>query len=250
MPLLDHFHPPLEGRRHWESFHGRWAAAMADALNLTLLPPGYFAEFQVHVGNRVEVDVASFEEEEGPVSAPRRDRDGGTATLEAPAWAPPALVMPTLFPDDIEMQVFSSEGGPTLVAAVELISPGNKDRDEARRAFAAKCSSYLQRGIGLVIIDVVTNRRGNLHDEFVRLLGYGDEFLFPSGPPLYAVAYRPLRRGETNQIEVWLAPVAVAAGLPTLPLALRRGPCIPLDLEATYMDACRRSRLPGPDRTP
>ena len=33
MPLLDHFHPPLKGQRHWESFHGRWAASMADFLN-------------------------------------------------------------------------------------------------------------------------------------------------------------------------------------------------------------------------
>ncbi len=249
MPLLDHFHPPLESRRRWESFHGLWAGAMAGALNLTLLPPGYFAEVQVHVGAHVEVDVAAFEEL-SYASTARREREGGTATLEAPAWAPPALVMPALFPDDIEVQVYSSEGGPTLVAAVELISPGNKDREEARRAFAAKCSSYLQRGIGLVIIDIVTNRRGNLHDELVRLLGYGDEFLFPTGPPLYAVAYRPLRRGETNQTDVWLAPVAVGAALPILPLALRRGPCLPLDLEATYLDTCRRSRLPAPERAP
>jgi hypothetical protein len=249
MPLLDHFHPPLEGRRHWESFHGRWAAAMADALNLALLPPGYFAEFQVHVGSRIEVDVAAFEQVS---SASAARRDGATATLEAPAWAPPtpALVMPALFPDDIEVQVYSSEGGPTLVAAVELISPGNKDRAEARRAFAAKCSAYLQRGIGLVIIDIVTNRRGNLHDELVRLLGCGDEFLFPAGPSLYAVAYRPLRRDETNQTEVWPVPATVGAALPTLPLALRRGPCVPLDLEATYVETCHRSRLPGPDRSP
>src|SRR5262249_25124662 len=32
MPLLDHFHPPLLGQRHWEGFHGRWAAALADGL--------------------------------------------------------------------------------------------------------------------------------------------------------------------------------------------------------------------------
>jgi hypothetical protein len=24
MPLLDHFHPPLAPRRHWESFHVNW----------------------------------------------------------------------------------------------------------------------------------------------------------------------------------------------------------------------------------
>jgi hypothetical protein len=34
MPLLDHFHPPLLGRRHWEGFYSRWAAAIADALQI------------------------------------------------------------------------------------------------------------------------------------------------------------------------------------------------------------------------
>src|SRR4051794_2579402 len=47
MPLLDHFHPPLLGQRHWEGFHGWWAAAIAGSLNDHLLPPEYFAEFQV-----------------------------------------------------------------------------------------------------------------------------------------------------------------------------------------------------------
>ena len=29
MALLDHFHPPLSQRRHWDSFHGAWAEAIA-----------------------------------------------------------------------------------------------------------------------------------------------------------------------------------------------------------------------------
>ena len=79
MPLLDHFHPPLSNTRHWESFHARWAAAIADALNEDLLPPGYFAEEQVHVGSRVEIDVATFDR--GASSARGAAAGGGTATL-------------------------------------------------------------------------------------------------------------------------------------------------------------------------
>lgn len=60
MPLLDHFHPPLLGQRHWEGSHGRWAAALADSLNDALLPAEYFAEFQVTLGTRVEVDITTF----------------------------------------------------------------------------------------------------------------------------------------------------------------------------------------------
>ena len=69
MPLLDHFHPPLFGRRHWEAFHGRWAAAMSDALN-EVLPSDYFAEFQTTLGSQIEVDVATFTEAGPPTASP------------------------------------------------------------------------------------------------------------------------------------------------------------------------------------
>src|SRR2546423_15620395 len=113
MPLLDHFHPPLSRERSWEHFHARWAAALADALNMGGLPAGYFAEMQVHVGSRVEVDLGTFEERgNGPATPP----SGGVATAVAsPVWAPPApaLVMPAVFPDELEVLVYDTEGGPT-----------------------------------------------------------------------------------------------------------------------------------------
>lgn len=199
MPLLDHFRPPLSSTRHWEAFHARWASAIADALNRDLLPPGYFAEEQVHVGSRVEIDVATFEH---AVNRTARDADspGGVTTLAAEPWAPPApdATMAATFPGSVEVLIYSGEAGPTLVAAVELVSPGNKDREETRRAFAMKCAGYLQRGIGLVIVDTVTTRSANLHDLLIQLLENprGGPLL---NDPLYAVAYRPIRRGERDE---------------------------------------------------
>ena len=248
MPLLDHFHPPLKPRRHWDAFHGQWAGSIAAALNQGGLPPGYFAEALVRVGS-IQVDVATFEDDE--VSSPTPDdgegepaAGGGTAMLVAPAWAPPApaLTMPAQVPDDIEVRIFSEAEG-DIVAAVELVSPGNKDRAEARRAFAAKCDVYLQRRVGLVIVDVVTSRRSNLHDELVRLRGLDESTLFPDDPPLYASAYRPVRHKSLARIDVWFAPLAVGASLPTLPLAIRGAGCFPLNLEAAYQDARQRSGL-------
>ena len=106
------------------------------------------------------------------------------------AWAPPAtsLVVPTVFPDDIEVQVFATTTGATLVAAVELVSPGNKDRPETRLAFISKCHSYLTRGIGLIVVDIVTNRLANLHNELMGMLGHGEPFLLPCTATTYAVA--------------------------------------------------------------
>src|SRR5438132_5144703 len=125
MPLLDHFHPPLSRERHWESFHAAWAGSIADALN-RVLPRGYFAEELTHAGAGTEIDVDTFERAR---PAPAANGPGGVAVAPA-VWAPPApvAVVPAVFADDFEVRVFPARGGPTLVAAVELVSPANKDR--------------------------------------------------------------------------------------------------------------------------
>ncbi len=241
MPLLDHFHPPISQRRGWEGFHGLWAAALVEKLNEDILADEYFADMQVHIGSQVEVDIATLDEAK---DAPNRSQAGATATLPA-VWAPAAtsLILPTVFPDDIEVQVFATATGATLVAAIELVSPGNKDRPETRQAFAAKCVSYLTRGIGLIVVDVVTNRLSNLHNEVIGLLGHGAPFLLPTTASTYAVAYRPSRQASGDQIELWPKSLVLGEPLPVLPLALRNAGVVPVDLEETYSEARQRSRL-------
>jgi hypothetical protein len=243
MPLLDHFHAPLAPRRHWESFHVNWAGAIADALNERLLPEGYFAEEHTHICPRVEIDVATYEDSATARGVPR---NGGTVTVPPRAWTPPApaLVMPAAFPDTFEVRVFRSEGGAELVAVIELVSLRNKDRDDARRASVIKCASYLCQGISLVMVDIVTSRQANLHNEMIELLGHGTEFALPDDARLYAVAYRPVVRGEAEQIDMWPTTLAVGEPLPTLPLALNAELCLRIDLEAAYLVACQRRRLP------
>jgi hypothetical protein len=239
MPLMDHFHPPLHPRRHWESFHVTWAGAIADALNETLLPEGYFAEEHAHAGARIEIDVATFADE--AASPPVRNGSVATQTYAPPA---PALVVPAAFPDEFEVRVYEAEGGARLVAAIELISPANKDRDAHRRAFATKCAGYLAQGIAVIVIDVVTSRGGNLHTDILQLLGRTSDTGLPGGTELYAVAYRPVVRDQASVIEAWPHALAVGNELPTLPLALNAELCLPIDLEATYTAACTRRR-PG-----
>jgi len=257
VPLLDHFQPPLVLNRHWDAFHSRWAVAIADALN-GRLPDDYFAEPQTSARSRIEVDVATFDA--GPSAGQHKAQSagGGTALLDAPAraYSPPSpkFSMPAIFPDSFEIRIISREAGPTLVAAIELVSPGNKDREDTRRAFASKCASYLQQDVGLMVIDIVTNRHANLHNELIDLLG-ADEKLRLVADGLYAVAYHPVRgrakgpsgalgaSGETGRIDIWPASLAVDGVLPTLPLPLDKDLFVPLDLEATYTDAREHSRL-------
>ena len=240
MPLLDHFHPPLSERRPWESFHATWCSTLADHLNSNVLPPGYIALEHVHPGAAIEIDVGTFTD-----AAAEAERNGGTATLVRTLWTPaaPPVILPADFPEHFGVEIHSSEGGRTLVSAIELVSPGNKDRAGKRRLFAAKCAAYLAGGVGLVAIDVVTSRHANLHNELIELLRLAADFKFDDKVYTYTVAYRPIRRNEIDQIETWPMPIAVGQVLPKVPLSLSGDCCVAVDLETTYVDACRRRRV-------
>jgi hypothetical protein len=238
MPLLDHFHPPLSERRHWEAFHARWASAIADNLNEAGLPEYLFAEPTVSIGGQVQVDVATFDEGAGPPANGAR----AVGTLPQAATTAPTWVIPAVFPDCFEVQVLNSEGGLRLVAAIELVSPGNKDRPQKRRAFAVKCASYLFQGIACIVLDVVTSRAANLHNEIMEVMQTAD-FRLPGDAALYATAYRPVLRAAREEIDAWRELLHVGGPLPTLPLFLGADQSVLVDFEATYRETCRRLRV-------
>ncbi len=242
MPLLDHFHPPVTNQFPWESFHATWITRIADALNDRWLGPDFIAAEHAHAGASLEIDVATFER---PPTRPAQPNGPAVATAAPPTWAPPlpALTMPAVFPDSFEVRVLSTVGGLTLVAAIEIISPGNKDRADERLAFATKCASYLYQGVAVVLIDIVTNRRANLHNETMRRMEAAEASLLPADADLYTVAYRPVLRQDRPEIDLWTAPVALGQPLPTMPLRLTGDLFVPVEFEPAYQEACRRRRL-------
>ena len=242
MPLRDHFHPPLSERRPWESLHTTWASTLADLLNEQILPAGYIALEQVHAGAAIEIDTATYANQETPAYA---DGGAGTATAIRTVWTPAAapLILPATFPPSCTVEILATEGGRTLVAAIELVSPGNKDRESKRRLFAARCATYLSRGIGLIVVDIVTSRQGNLHNELLDLLGLPATLRMRSDQSLYAVAYRPLRIAGAERIEAWPVDLTVGQTMPTLPLSLEAEQCVPVDFEMAYEETCHRRRV-------
>lgn len=233
MPLRDHFHPPLSQQRHWHAFHNGWAASLAAALN-ERLPREYFAEPNVQFG--IEIDVATFEEGRAPKGT------DGAESLQL--WAPPQPVHTIPLPmveDTVEVAVYSMEAGPVLVAAIELVSPANKDRQDHRDAFVAKCETYLRQGVGLVIVDIVTSRNANLHRELLQRLK--DDSGVAGEDSLYAAAYRPAGQNGQTMLEIWAEPLAIRTALPEMPLWIRNGPCVPVALEASYQRTCLEQRI-------
>jgi len=239
MALLDHFHAPLRGPRRWEGFHHAWAANIAQHLNREVLPAEFFAESEVSLGPTLEIDVANVELTNGREAS-------GTATGTA-VWAPskPLLVFPVDFArlDVCEIRVYEELGGAQLRAAIELVSPANKDRPGSRRTFAAKCAGYLKQAISVIVIDVVTERTANLHADLLDALEAA-QAAWEAPTQLYAVAYRPVPVQSQQRVEVWPETLTLGHSLPVLPLWLRLDLCLPLHLEETYATTCTGLRVP------
>ncbi len=236
MPLRDHFRPPLDSLATWEGFHGQWPAVIVQHLRKQL-PPAYTAEPRVHSGSQVEVDIAAFEKDEF-LHAQINGSGGGVATT---VWAPP---QPTVSVetklaeyDEYEVRIYDARKGRHLVAAIEIVSPANKDRSEHRNIFVAKCAALLQKGVAVSIIDLVTVLKFNLYADLLTFIGHADP-TFGESPPLYAASCRLMMHGERTILQAWSYELTIGQALPTLPLWLSSERAVPLDLESSYEQAC------------
>ena len=177
----------------------------------------------------------------------RRDSgadEGGVATA---TWAPPrpTFDVVTDLPDQdaYEVRVYDTKRHRRLVAAVEIVSPANKDRPENRRAFVTKCAALLQQRVSVAIVDLVTTRQFNLYGDLLELIGQTDPALAPEPPSLYAAACRWTHPDEAWHFQAWTHALALGQPLPTLPLWLADDFAVPLELEASYEETCRILRL-------
>jgi len=236
MPLRDHFRPPVSKKASWEGFHGMWPASIIQQLRKQL-PPGYVAEPRVHLGTLMEIDVGALDSHEIPRTV-ATNGSGGTASAAWTATAP-VLSVETDPPDEYEYEVriFDLERERTLVAAIELVSPANKDRAESRQAFVAKCAALLRKGVAMSVVDLVTIRRFNLYAQLMEFVGHPDQTMSNEEPPIYAASCRWVTKGTRARLEAWSHTLLVGQPLPTLPLWLREDLVVALDLEQSYEQA-------------
>lgn len=242
MPLRDHFRPPPDETASWEGFHGQWPAVLVQHL-CKLLPPRYVAEPRVQFGSQVEIDVAAFETGAPAPAAMKQDQGGVATAVGAPSV--PSVAVATTLPEYAEyaVRVFDARRGRSLVAAVEIVSPANKDRPEHRNLFVAMCAAMVQKGVAVSIVDFVTVRTFNLYAALMTFIGHADPTFGDSPGPLYAASCRWIRKGEQPVLEAWSHELAIGQTLPTLPLWLSRDLVVPLDLESSYEQACRDLRI-------
>jgi hypothetical protein len=206
MPFRDHFRSPVNDKHRWEAVHGQWPGEIVRTL-FELLPPGFQAEPKVYHGSLFQVDVSMTEDDDRLPTDPTDVDAGGTATLTASA---PTLTVPADLSelDEYGVRVYDVERGRTLVAAIELISPSNKDRPESRDQFVSKVAALLRQDVCVSVVDIVSIRQANLYVELLRRLGRSDPGVGDPPPTLYAVTLRgrksPKGRGL---LDAWFFPL-------------------------------------------
>ena len=238
MPLRDHFHTNSTVLK-WEALHGFWPAAIVARLN-SILPKEYIAQPRVRLGATMEIDVGALERESSDLPSERVDGGGVAVT----AWAPaaPAILLDTELPepDEYEVNIYSQDEF-RLVAAIELVSPSNKDGSENRRTLVNKCESRLKRDLCVTIVDPVTSRAANIYGELLDELGAPRTAVSRSA--IYAATCRGRRNGVRWRLESWEHNLAIGSALPSLPIWLSPDLMVPLELEATYEETCRSLRI-------
>jgi hypothetical protein len=209
MPLRDHFRGPLDKVHSWDGLMGALPAILVRDLHRQL-PPEFAAGPSIQLGT-VE------ENKNEPYDLPHQDK--------------------------YEVRVHEVANYRRLFAVVQIVSPSNKDEPRHCREFVQRCDAFLKQGVCVVIVDLVTTLRASLYAELLAFLGQVERPLASDQCSLYASTCRLVAKAGPQRLEAWHYPVVVGEALPTLPLWLSETICVPLDLEASYEEACRILRI-------
>lgn len=191
-------------------FHQDWTVEIARSLNRGLLPDGYLALAEQITGGP-EPDVVTL-------SLPVKPGDGRTQA-DMTRYARKANRITVRHPDG------------SVVAVIEIVSPGNKDSKHAVRSFARKAVEFLYAGVNLLIVDLFPPSKRD--PQGVHKLIWDrirdEPFELPADKPLTLAAY-----SAGTAITGYVEPVAVGDALPDMPIFLTPERYVPCPLDATY----------------
>ena len=208
-------------------------------MNAGLLPDGYYAQAEQVAGDVIP-DVLTLQDMGGANSSEGFvPEDEGGATGIAVASAPPRVAVCDTITEAMLLAarqrrlVIRHTTGDRIVAIVEIVSLGNKERSGALEAFVDKVVGALDEGYHLLVIDLFPpgpcDPRGMHGAVWERLKG---SYQPPPDKPLTQAAYR-----AAGAVTCYVEPTAVGSELIEMPLFLTRGMYVNVPLEQTYMSA-------------
>jgi hypothetical protein len=130
------------------------------------------------------------------------------------------------------LEIRRTNGDDRVVAALEIVSPGQKTSQDTLKRLAERTAETLREGINLILIDVLSPRDSKrVHPIIWRHLGE----TFPADPPGEPLTVVSYTGGPTPH--AYLDTVAVGDRLPNMPLFLTPDEYVNVPLEETYMQA-------------
>jgi len=221
----------------FHDFHSAWIIHLKESLNEGLLPDGYYALAEQRARDRIP-DVLTLLAPNAISVAPPPPRDRGVALAEAPPRVSRKLVADLAASYHTRRRTLTIRhvSGHGIVALLEIISPGNKDRASCVEDFVDKVDSALERGIHVLVADLFPPGRYNPQGFHGAIwMRYGaEEYVVPPDQPLTLASYR-----ADGVVEAYVEHLTVGDPLTDMPLFLDSDFYINIPLEVTYQAAYR-----------
>ena len=213
---------------YFHSFHQRWISAIADALNLGVLPPEYLALSEKRNDKRIP-DVLTLRWDEDPPAG--SSSAGGVALMASPVQA--RIVQDSdddVYADMADRIVVQASDG-EVVAILEIVSPGNKHSRANFKEFLEKSVQYIRSKVSLFVIDVFPpspRDPAGVHAAIWDELGCVPA-TFPAGKDRAVMSY-----DAGVRVRAHVEPFAVGDVLPDMPLFLGQSKYVMLPVQTTY----------------
>ncbi len=227
MPIRDW---TAEDAGTFHDFHQGWVIRLRDMLNGGRLPPGHFAMTDQRVEGW-EPDVVSLHT---ATPSGASNRPTGTAVLER------APRVRTVTRPETEAGAYARRANRivikhkkgNVVAVIEIVSPGNKDRPHSVNQFVGKVRDFLRKGVHVLFVDLFPPGDHDQHGLHSAVWAVWTDIPDnpPADKPLSAVSY-----DAGNPFLAYVEPLAVGDPLPEMPLFLEPGIYISCPLEESYM---------------
>ena len=221
---------------NFHDFHQSWIVAIRNSLNDGRMPDDYYAMAE-QVAEGPKPDVITLETRDAGDSAWSAEQfgDRAIAVLDHPPKVKYTEAQEReIYSESADRVAVYHANGDRVVAYIEIVSPGNKHSPLEVKKFVEKCNEALERGIHLLIIDILPPGKHDPHGMHAALWDYrySESHGVTTEEPLGLSSYR-----VDDVPRAYFEPIAVGQPLPDMPVFITPLHYVNVPLEQTYTQA-------------